>query len=340
MKGLLRWRVLLLSLALLVALGPPVLADGGAGGRVIFGDSFTLGEGQRLNGDLVVFGGDVALLAGSSVRGDVAAFGGSVRVEGQVDGQVYAFGGDVRLGPNAIVTGDVATSGDVMRAPGAVVRGKVMPVLRRGVRLPLFSPWRGLARFGWPLWQLDGRWGLDLGRWLTTTARAVVNVLLMVALGALVVLLAPEPARRVGGALVTSPLPSLGVGLLTGVAAVLVVPILVITCFGIPVALLLVLILAIALLFGWIAAGLVVGERLLAAANAAERQPVLGVALGILALGILSALPCLGFLVRLAAGAWGLGAVVLTRFGTQSYVVSPPAPLPPLPEPPEAAGGA
>jgi hypothetical protein len=40
-------------------------------------------------------------------------------------------------------------------------------------------------------------------------------------------------------------------------------------------------------------------------------------------------LPCLGFLAALLVAAWGLGAVVLTRLGTRTYV---PAPLPPQPE--------
>lgn len=322
MKRFLRWQVFALALILLVALVQPVLAEGGDGGKVVFGNDFTLRRGERLESDLVVFGGSVTLEPDSRVRGDVAAFGGMVRVDGRVDGDIVALGGDVLLGEGAIVSGNVTTSGNVETAPGAIVRGKTLTGVSRRFSLPIFRPLErhSLLRNYWS-------WNSDLGSWYSSTLRTLFDIVVTVALGVLVVLLIPRPTRRVSDAIEGYPLQSIGFGLLTGLAAVLVLPILIITCIGIPVALLLGLALAVAVFFGWVAAGLILGERLLGAFRA-EHQPVVAVAVGLALLGLLETAPCLGFLVSLLAGAWGLGAVVLTVFGSKPYTSSAPAVAP------------
>jgi len=324
----------LLALVLLVVLGQPVLAQGGRGGEVVIGRDFALHAGERLDGDLVVFGGNVILEPGSSIRGDVLALGGSIQVAGLVEGDTFAFGGDVRLGESAVVLGDAVASGSVVREPGAVVNGQVMSSFRRGL-LPLGRAWRGPFHLCLPGWEFGRPWGVDAGHLFGQALETVLGTLAIVVLGVLVVLLIPGPTRMVSEALVHYPAQSIGIGLLTGLVAILALPLLIITCIGIPAALLAGLALAFAVLFGWVTAGLAVGERLLLALNQRERQPLVAVAAGLLVLAFLSALPCLGFLVSLLVGAWGLGAAVLTRFGTMPYVAAPPATTPDesLPEP-------
>ena len=320
-----KWWVLLLVVGLMLVVAPPVLAQGGQGGRVVFGRNVTVGADEVVRGDLVVFGGDVALEPGGRVEGDVLAVGGSVRVDGEVDGDAYALGGGVFLGSTARVTGDVFTSGRVAREPGATVLGQVVEGGRENARVRT---------------EINIRPPIGIGTVVNQIVRAVLTflgALGIAALGIVVVLLAPDPTRMVAEALVGSPALSLGVGLLTLLAAVLVLPFLVIICIGIPVAVVAVLALIVAGVFGWVAAGLALGERLLAAL----RQPhslVVGVAIGLLVLAVLVSIPCLGAVVALFVGAWGLGAVVLSRFGTTPYPqwpqgpsVAPPAP----PAPPE-----
>jgi len=317
-----RWRALLAALILLLAWGQPVLAQGSEGGRVVFGQDFTLAAGERLDGDLVVFGGDVLLEAGSRVRGSVVVFGGSVSVAGQVDRDLVALGGQVDLDAAATVVGNIVASGGTVGDARAVVRGQIIGGARRVLQPSIL--WR------WPLpepgmmhgpgWAFGWRRGLDaivdLFVWgLQTVAAALATV----AVSVMVVLLIPGLTRTAGEALVQYPLASVGAGLLTALAAALVLPLLVITCLGIPVAVVAALALAIALLFGWIVAGLVVGERLLEALKQADGQPAVAVAVGLLILTPLSRTPGLGFLVTALVGAWGLGAVLLSRFGTTPY---------------------
>ncbi|MBC8262887.1 MAG: polymer-forming cytoskeletal protein, partial [Anaerolineales bacterium] len=124
----------------------PVFADGD-GGRVIFGDSFTLESGERMDGDLVVLGGSVVLETGSRVDANVVVMGGSAMVAGEVEGDVVVFGGNVVLRSTAVVDGDLVTiGGNVQRAAGAVVGGNEVKGLEfEG--LPRIEPFPTRLRF-------------------------------------------------------------------------------------------------------------------------------------------------------------------------------------------------
>jgi hypothetical protein len=51
---------------------------------------------------------------------------------------------------------------------------------------------------------------------------------------------------------------------------------------------------------------------------------------------VLGFLPCIGALLAIGLASLGLGAVILTRFGTQAYVLSALPPAPPAPTAPPA----
>jgi len=322
-------RVLLACLlALLLAVSAtPVFADGD-GGRVIFGDSFTLESGERMDGDLVVLGGSVVLEKGSRVDGNVVVMGGSAKVAGDVEGDLVTFGGNVVLRSTAVVDGDLVTiGGNVQRDPGAVVRGNEVGGLE----------FEGLPR----LWTLPTRLSFDRGvdRWSSSIFNVFGDIfvaLALAALGLLVVLFWPKQTEVVGQAVLAAPLPSAGVGLLTGVVAVVLIVLLAITICLSPVAFLLGVAMLVAGLFGWIAVGLLVGRRLLEAFNVRGITSLMAVAAGTLLISVLRAIPCLGAILGFVVGCAGLGAVVLTRFGRQTYPLSTPVPpAPPVPVQPE-----
>jgi hypothetical protein len=124
----------------------------------------------------------------------------------------------------------------------------------------------------------------------------------------------------IGEAAQVAPFPSIGVGFLTFFVSALLIPLLVVICIGIPVAILLGLALAAASIYGWIVMGILVGERLLRAAKVQEPEALGSALLGVFLITLISATPlCIGFLFTLAVASWGLGAVILTRFGTIPY---------------------
>jgi len=98
------------------------------------------------------------------------------------------------------------------------------------------------------------------------------------------------------------------------VAASILMPLLTIIIVGIPVVMVLGVALALGCLLGWIASAAVVGDRVVRATSGFGRGG--RVAVGIVLLTLIGRIPCLGGLATLLAVCWGLGSVVLTRFGT------------------------
>jgi cytoskeletal protein CcmA (bactofilin family) len=310
-------------LALLLAVSAtPVFADGD-GGRVIFGGSFTLESGERLDGDLVIFGGSAVLEEDSRVDGDVVVMGGNASVAGEVDGDVVTFGGNVEVRSTAVVEGNLATiGGNVEREAGAVVRGKEV----EGFEFEGLPRFTRVYTYRWPDWF----------SFIFGVFKAIFVALALAALGLLIVLFWPKQTEVVGQAVLDAPLPSGGVGLLTAVVAVALMVLLAITICLSPVAFLLGVAMLVAGIFGWAAVGLLVGQRLLEAFKVKVITPLIAVAVGILLLSLLGAIPCLGTIFGFVVGCLGLGAVVLTRFGTQTYPLPKPVPpAPPVPVQPE-----
>jgi hypothetical protein len=328
----------LLALLLIVPAGP-VLANGGEG-EVVFGGDFTLQSGEELDGDLVVFGGNVVLEEDSFVNGAVFIMGGNATVAGEVDDELIVFGGNVELKSTAVIGSDlIAWGGQVERAEGAVVKGSVSQGATTGLfRAPKVVPIP-------PIPPTPGRVPLEAGtsfffNTMLDIFKTIITALALMALGLLVVLFLPKQTEMVAQTVLAAPLPSLGVGFLTAVVAVALTALLTITICLLPVGLFVALITIAAGFFGWIAVGLLVGQKLLGGLQVREPAPLAAVVIGVLLISLTSALPCLGFLVFLGAVSLGLGSVVLTRFGTMSYPQEPSSPLPlepTEPQPPTAA---
>jgi hypothetical protein len=320
----------------LIAPASPVLANGGEG-VVIFGKDFTLESGEEVNGDLAVFGGNVVLEEDSFVDGTVFVMGGNATVAGEVENELVVFGGNVELESTASIGSDVvALGGQVERAEGAVVKGSVSEGVTtrffRGPRIARVVPTPGMV----PL-ETGTRFFFNT---IMDIFKAVVTALAVMALGLLVVLFLPRQTEMVAQAVLAAPLPSLGMGFLTAVVAIALTTLLAITICLLPIALFVGLVTTAAGFFGWIAVGLLVGQKLLEGLKAQEPAPLLAVVIGVLLISLISALPCLGFLVFLGVVSLGLGGVVLTRFGTMSYPERPPSPLslvPTEPQPPAPA---
>jgi cytoskeletal protein CcmA (bactofilin family) len=335
-----KWMCVLLTVLLFVSLSLPVWADDGEGQAVMPGESIVIGPGDEVQGDLTVFGGNVELQDGGRVNGDMAVLGGKAIIDGEVDGSLVVLAGTVELGSNALIRKDLFTfAASVSRAAGATVQGETIESFRGRlprIELPSIETWRTTGP-----WQWDEQPFVNLlGRFL----RFVLNLVALVVLGVLLVLFLPKQTAVVAQAVTEAGWTSFAVGLLTFLALLVLVPLLVIICIGIPVAVLLVMALVAAALFGWIAIGILVGHKILAALHTSQPQPVVEIIIGIVALTLLSEVPCLGWLLGAIAGAVGLGAVVLTRFGTVHYapqtavtnLPAPPPSPPDVPAPPEA----
>ncbi len=334
-KRWLAWLIALLALGLYFPVAP-ALADGsppGDGGITIWGEDYVLEEDERLNGDLVVFDGDVTLEPGSRVTGSVIIWDGSVEAQGAIEGELVVSGGDIYLGDSAQVNGNVVCSWDcdLDREDGAQVDGGIVEGVPVGkfhfgrwynipIPVPPSPPTLSISGAGQAV------------TWALNVIRGVASVLVISAVAGLAALIWPQQVMRVGRTVVESPVASFGIGLLTAFAAATLATALLFTICLSPIAMLILLALGAAGLFGWIGVGALVGRRLMQALNARAAAPLWAAGVGTLLITLVTAglgvLPCLGVLgvfLTFVLICLGLGAVALTRFGT--IIHTPPSPV-------------
>jgi hypothetical protein len=290
--------------------------------RVVAGGTYTLETGEILNGSLIIFGGTAAVEEDAVVEGDVVVLGGIVSVNGLVEGNLVGVGGVVNLKENAIVEGDLTTvAATLNRAPGAQVGGQVitgidvpaLSVLPGSIDIPAVPqipniPQSTFNPVAFSFWRF---------LWF------IFRTLLWGALAALVAMFLPNPTKRTSKAIVDEPVMSGGVGLLAIIVTPIVLVLLAITCILSPISLLGAIVLVIAWLFGRIAIGLEIGNRIAKSFNRDWPLP-LAAGVGTFALALVvdsvgTFIYCVGWLLPLVVGLFGLGGVILTRFGTQSY---------------------
>ena len=344
--------LLLLALLVFLPLQSAAASGGVLDGEVIFGQSFTLASGETMDGDLVVFGGSATIEEGAKIIGSAILFGGNLTVDGTVNGDVAVTGGKITLGPTAHVTGNLTTiAASLDRADGSKVDGQVFntatswvgdgnnvvvpPVVVPPVVVEPSQPVIPEINFDFhPFASVLNAFGQSL-------ALAVLAMLVML-------FLAPQ-ADRVAHAVLAQPLTAGGLGLLTTIAvpaalvALVLVSLLIVTLiFTVPLFIVILIAFGIAALFGWIALGYEAGQRFTKAIHK-EWHPAFSAGLGTFALTLaaqaLSGIPvlnCVGWLAPFLLGMAALGAVLMTRFGTQA-VTAPVAP-PPAAPPADAPG--
>jgi hypothetical protein len=323
--------------------------------QIVVGNSLTIEEDEVAD-EAVVFGGSLYVLG--KVAGDAAAIGGPVVVSGEVTGDVAAVGGDLTVESGAEILGDaVSVGGNVEIDDDARVRGQIIEV-----------PFGPNLRFGaWPGAIFRGRhwWGdpddmFHLTPWNVATKFMwqTFGLIVLGLLACLVMLVARQPLERVQQKAAMEPWKSGLVGLLTqilfGPLLILVILILVISIIGIPLLLLVpffVLALVLVAFLGYCGVALGIGRFLQDRFGWKLNNPYFVLLLGVLAIQIWCIISDLldlgwgplwffavmfgifGVLVKYVAWTVGLGAGVLTRFGTAttwgsrgpaSYVPAPP----------------
>lgn len=307
-----------------------------------------VGENETVNNDVIVFDGDLTLESGAVVNGDVVVFNGDVKTAGTINGDLVIFNGDLEAEGDASVNGDCvllngsvendsargisctnieggALTGLVQGIPPVAVGPKAIPdipdipAVPDVPAVPDIPDVPDVTRHS-----RRSNTGVDFLGVISSTL--LLGLLAFVA-GSVF----PNHLQQVKATARSKPVASGAVGVLTAIAVpalavllAIVSAVLVIVCIGLlgfPIVLLMMLGLLAGMIFGWIAIGTWVGDRLF---NGAKRSPAMRAALGTmvltLGLGLLGMLlPWVEGIVAFAAGAVGLGAVALTQFGRKPY---------------------
>jgi len=307
----LRLITVLLVLVACLGLAMPVLAEGTDEPLTYLAEDYVLSSGETYVGDILVIAGTATLEEGSILEGTLALIGGEATIAGFVDGDVIAMGGAVGLDSTAEITGDLAAVGALRRHAGAIVHGTVIEGAEDSDALSKLSE---LAEER----QLDVASPPTAMATAMNLARLLITFIAVVGVSILVTVLLPENTHNIGQVMTQSALLSLAVGVVTLLLTAVVLPLLVIICIGIPIALFLLLALVVVSILGWATAGRLVGCRVLGWVGSEEGRPAVVTLLGVGLLTALSMVPCLGWALAVLALSWGIGAVILSRLGTRS----------------------
>ncbi|HVN55328.1 MAG TPA: polymer-forming cytoskeletal protein [Anaerolineaceae bacterium] len=304
--------IVLISLTILAIPGRALAASpaGSTDDKVVLGGTYTLSSGQTLDGNLAVIGGSATIEKDAVVTGDAVLTGGTLDISGEIQGNIAAFGGTVFLNDDAMVNGNISLFGaTVHQAAGAKVQGKTV----NGSQGPFhfnvpsyaFNPWRDFTHS--PIWEFYAWFGRTLA---------------LAFLAILVVLIVPDATARVSQTAAAQPVLAGGYGLLTALVVPIVLILMIFTILLIPISALGLLAFAVAVAYGWIAVSLETGRRINRISKV-EWAPAIRAGVGSLALStiveVLNLVPCVGWLAGVVICLVGLGAVILTRFGTRDY---------------------
>ncbi len=282
--------------------------------KVVLGQSFTLKENQTLNGDLAVIGGIATLKTNSRVNGNIAIIGGVLEIDGRVTGDIQAIGGTVTLNQDAVIEGSFYNFGsNLQQMDGARIEGTQISNLPFNFNLEKIDiPEETQV----PLEVARKTTGL-----ITKFLWAILQIIAMGGLAMLVLLIAPKSTERISTSIGKQPFTHWGIGLLTAFAIPAAILVCIVTIIFIPLGLIGIMVLMVAITYGWIALGYEIGKRLFGSTS--NLSPALIAGFGTIMLSVvgrvLGAIPCIGWLLVSTLSLFGLGAVILTRVGTRDY---------------------
>ncbi len=323
--------ILLLGLAMLPTLTVSAASEGlptPDGGIVLVGEPWILPSGETYTGDVVIISANATVAKNAVLKGDLAVIRGDASVAGTIQGDLVVINGNVLLKPNSVIEGNVSfVGGKLTRLPGAVIKGDIV---RTNVTIPAdvsgviknlpptlvplalnamqFAP----PEPGSPQWIIARLFDL-----ITGVLGAFFTAIILAAIAAFFVIVWPAPTHRVAETIQQVPIPAFLVGVVVALTAFVMGILLIITICLSPFGLLLFLGLLAAWLMGWSAMGGIVGKWLWEALNLSPTSDTLPTAVGTFLISLIAAVPCIGTLFGLVIGSVGIGAVVLSYFGTR-----------------------
>jgi hypothetical protein len=266
----------------------------------------------------VAYGGN--LVVKGRVEEDAVAFGGNLDIYGVVEGDAHAFGGNVVLHAGAAVEGDVsAIGGTVIREDGTLVEGStesfsggsIGALVAGEIKDSLKQSLSREERTVEPLVaaNVEERTRHEGG--------GIVGFILRFAalfgLGFLGQMFFPARMKELSAEIKGQPVKSALTGLLGFIALIPITAVLAITLIGIPVAVLLWLVVPVVVSLGLAVLASEIGLKVPVLRGRKTQAAVL--ALGLLILLTVGAIPGIGAVVLTLSTLVAFGAIIRTRFG-------------------------
>ena len=256
-----------------------------------------------IEGDLLGLADTLIVTGNARITGGVMAAAGRVEIAGTVEDGARVAAGEMFV--SGTVHGDADIVADRLElAPGARLTGDLQYRARTPLSPEEAARVEGAVRYDQPVEpdESGAAWGVVL--WLWQTLAALLTGIVVVAL-----------FRRGVQGLVASIAEETTLSALLGFSAFLLVPvaagIAMATLVGLPIGIAAALLFGLALYAAKLPLAVCIGDRLLVVAGRPGASPYAAMALGILLLYLLFALPYVGWLFWLAATWLGLGAMIV-----------------------------
>jgi hypothetical protein len=249
---------------------------------------------------IVKIGSDVTIEAGQKVR-TVVAIGGQITVSGTVEKNVVAVGGSVVLTKTAVVEGNVVSLGGVIvMGRDARVDGNLTEInssnLYETLTTALSTEWEGWS-------------------WIFAIISLSIFLVVLV-LALLTVALLPKPVSIISEAIRENTFKVVLCGLMGLVLIAPLALLLTISVVGIALIPLEVIVVACSIILGFISVGQFIGRKTFHLFRRSSPGMIRETLWGLIILWLIGWLPYIGWMVKAIAIVVGLGATLITRFGT------------------------
>jgi dipeptide/tripeptide permease len=264
---------------------------------LLLGPAVAVATGDK---SIVKIGSDVTIEADQKVR-NVVVIGGQITISGAVDNNVVAVGGSVVLTKRAVVGGNVISLGGIIvSARDSQIGGTTTEInsstLFETLTTALSAEWEGWS-------------------WIFAVISLSIFLVILV-LALLIVALLPKPVRTVAEAISENTFKVFLCGLLGLVLIAPLALLLTISVVGIALIPLEVIVVVCSVLLGFIAVGQLIGKKVLKLFKRRNPSMIRETFWGLIILWFIGWIPYLGWMVKAVAIVIGLGAALITRFGT------------------------
>ena len=273
--------------------------------RVVAGE---VNIGGDIGDDLLFGGGDLTISSTATIGGDLLFAAGKVRIDGVIYGYIRGAGDEVTLADG--VGGDVQIGVDELTVTSsAFIQGNLAytseneAVIQSGAQIG-GTITHNIPKMGWPFKESI----------LSTVLGRLLGFLMILAIGVIIVLVAPRRMALMADTIRNKPWWSLGWGAIVLFATPVAAAVVCITIIGIPLGLIGLALWGIAIYLSQIPIALFIGRWILGYFNKTDSRAVMvgTLALGLAILCLLRMIPYAGFVIGLAAVLFGLGAALVS----------------------------
>lgn len=270
--------------------------------QVVFNNEFVVMSGEHYFGDVVAIGSRVVVEEGAFLDGDLILFAGELDLQGMINGNVISYGAEITGDTTRLINGELIAFGDGGSKVRVDAEDHAMSVfLGSGSYRDFFSHlWNGL--------------GLLLGMVMTGFVFSTIAILFH--------LIAKTHFKVTLDSLQREPVISLMAGVVLMIVTPILAVLLAITILLIPLSLVLILFYVLAVVFSVSTLGLLVGRFLrdILKTNWTEIVQIgVGTFVFVIGLVLLMKVPCMGWSLAFLIVSFGLGAFVLSRFGSKQF---------------------